>query len=84
MADANSIAVLHNLKVPEKMSAGRALRDFLISQSETDHSSAGLEQRLEVNRQLMALLLGSHLEVVQFIGALEECVKNLAQHTDKQ
>lgn len=79
MTDPNAIAGLRSLKVPEKMNASKALKDFLISQTETDQSSAGIEQQLKANRQLMALLIGSHLEVVHALGALEEGVKKLAQ-----
>lgn len=67
------------MKVPEQMAGSQALKDFLISQSEIDQSSTTLDEQLNAHRQLLALLVGSHLEVVNILGALEEGLVKAAQ-----
>lgn len=78
MTDPNAAAALRNMKVPENMASSQALKDFLISQSETDPTTTTLDDQLKAHQQLLALLVGSHLEVVNVLGALEETLKIVA------
>jgi hypothetical protein len=61
-------AVVRNMKVPERMTNSRALRDFLLSQLEEGEATSRGQTELT---QLIELLILSHLEVVDALGALE-------------
>jgi hypothetical protein len=61
-------AVLRNMKVPERMTSSQALRDFLLNHLEDDEATASSQAQL---KQLNGLLILSHLEVVNALGALE-------------
>jgi hypothetical protein len=61
-------AVVRNMKVPERMTSSRALRDFLLNRLEDDEATASGQVQLT---QLIELLILSHLEVVNALGALE-------------
>ncbi len=60
--------ILRNLKVPERMTGSQALRDFLLIHIDDQESLANNPERL---KQLNGLLILSHLEVVNALGALE-------------
>lgn len=61
--------VLRQMKIPERMTSSQALRDFLLANTEDGRNvPTGPEQVLQLN----GLLLLSHLEVINALGALEE------------
>ena len=68
MTNPDMAAVLRNIKVPERMTGSQALRDFLLNHLEDDEATARSQEQLQ---QLNGLLILSHLEVVNAIGALE-------------
>jgi hypothetical protein len=61
-------AVVRNMKVPERMTSSQALRDFLLNHLEDDEATASGQAQLT---QLIELLILSHLEVINALGALE-------------
>jgi hypothetical protein len=61
-------AVVRSMKVPDRMTSSQALRDFLLNHLDDDEAAASSQERL---RQLNGLLILSHLEVVNALGALE-------------
>jgi hypothetical protein len=63
-------AILRNMKIPENLSASQALREYLLAQSEGRPQLP--ERDEELQKQTTTLLLLSHLEVVNALGALEE------------
>jgi hypothetical protein len=65
------------MKVPERMTGSQALRDFLLIHID-DEESLDTPERL---KQLNGLLILSHLEVVNALGALEE--RSALQHYEK-
>lgn len=79
MTNPEAVAGLRDIKVPAGMNATQALKEFLVSQAGIDQSSVPLQQQLNANQQLLVLLIGSHLEVVNTLGALEEGLMKLAQ-----
>ena len=68
MTNPDMAAVLRNMKVPERMTSSQALRDFLLNHLEDDEATANSAAQL---KQLNGLLILSHLEVVNALGALE-------------
>ncbi|CAM4348851.1 hypothetical protein MB901379_02673 [Mycobacterium basiliense] len=76
MTDPDMAAMLRQLKVPERMTSSQALRDFLLANTEDDEPSSP-----EKLRQLNGLLLLSHLEVVNALGAMEQ--QSAEQHYEK-
>lgn len=69
MTNPDMATVLRNMKVPERMTSSQALRDFLLANTEAGQDMPrGQEQLLQLN----GLLLLSHLEVINALGALEE------------
>jgi hypothetical protein len=62
-------ATLRKMKVPENLSASQALRAYLVAQLE---GQLELSEDEEQQKQMTMLLLLSHLEVVNALGALEE------------
>lgn len=68
MTNPDMAAVLRNMKVPERMTSSQALRDFLLNHLEDDEATASSAAQL---KQLNGLLILSHLEVVNTLGALE-------------
>ncbi|MGO9508301.1 MAG: hypothetical protein ACLPXZ_13525 [Mycobacterium sp.] len=68
MTNPDMAAVLRNMKVPERMTSSQALRDFLLNHLEDDEATASSAAQL---KQLNGLLILSHLEVVNALGALE-------------
>jgi hypothetical protein len=67
--------ILRNLKVPERMTGSQELRNYLISYVERGDSEPDAEEQHKLNW----LLVLSHLEVVNALGALEEQIA-LAQY----
>jgi hypothetical protein len=63
-------AILRNMKIPENLSASQALREYLLAQSEGRPQLP--ERDEELQKQTTTLLLLSHLEVINALGALEE------------
>ena len=61
--------VLRNMKVPERLTASQALRAYLLAQTEGGHDMPTDEEQLKQVNWLMVL---SHLEIVNALGALEE------------
>lgn len=69
MTDPDIATVLRQMKIPERMTSSQALRDFLLANTEDGRNvPTGPEQVLQLN----GLLLLSHLEVINALGALEE------------
>lgn len=69
MTDPDIATVLRQMKIPERMTSSQALRDFLLANTEDGRNvPTGPEQVLQLN----GLLLLSHLEVIDALGALEE------------
>ncbi|QUR67703.1 hypothetical protein [Mycobacterium spongiae] len=69
MTNPDIATVLRSMKVPERMTSSRALRDFLLANTDDGQQMPrGQEQLLQLN----GLLLLSHLEVINALGALEE------------
>lgn len=81
MTDPNAIAGLRSMRVPEGMSTSQALKDFLIIQSQVDQSSTTIDEQINAHRQLLGLLIASHLEVVNILGAIEETLKVISQRS---
>jgi hypothetical protein len=63
-------AILRNMKIPENLSASQGLREYLLAQSEGRPQLP--ERDEELQKQTTTLLLLSHLEVLNALGALEE------------
>jgi hypothetical protein len=72
--------VLRNMKVPERMNASQSLRAFLLAATEGGKDMANTD---ETQKQLNWLMLLSHLEVVNALGALEERI-TMAQYDQLQ
>ncbi|OBK15853.1 hypothetical protein [Mycobacterium asiaticum] len=66
-------AILRQMKVPERMTGSKALRDFL--RIYVDDQDA-IENNPERLKQLNGLLILSQLEVINALGALEEAAVN--------
>lgn len=77
MTEPDMATILRQIKVPEQMKGSQALRDFLLVYVD-DEESLATPERL---KQLNGLLLLSHLEVVNTLGALEE--RAATQHVEK-
>ena len=69
MPDPDLADVLRNIKVPENLTASHALRAYLLAQLE---GRVELPKDDEQQKKMNLLLLLSHLEVVNALGALEE------------
>jgi hypothetical protein len=67
--------ILRNMKVPERMTGSQELRNYLISYVERGESQPNAEEQHKLNW----LLVFSHLEVLNALGALEEQIA-LAQY----
>ncbi len=78
MTNPDMAAVLRNMKVPERMTSSQALRDFLLNHLEDDEATASSAAQL---KQLNGLLILSHLEVVNALGALEAAAAE--KHVEK-
>jgi hypothetical protein len=72
--------VLRNMKVPERMAASQGLRAFLLAATEGGKDMANTD---ETQKQLNWLMLLSHLEVINALGALEERIAE-AQYNQLQ
>jgi hypothetical protein len=72
------IESLRNLMVPENMKASQALRDFFLSKAEAG-VTADPAQTMADWTQTLALLVSSHLEVVNVLGAMEHNGKVLKE-----
>lgn len=70
--------ILRRMKIPEQMTGSHALRDFLLIHVDDEETLANNPQRL---KQLNGLLILSHLEVVNALGALESA--STEQHVQK-
>ncbi len=70
MPEIDLAAILRNMKIPENLSASQALREYLLAQSEGRPQLP--ERDEELQKQTTTLLLLSHLEVINALGALEE------------
>ncbi|ORV86559.1 hypothetical protein AWC11_17250 [Mycobacterium interjectum] len=81
VTDPNAIAGLRSMRVPEGMGSSQALKDFLIVQSQVDQSSTSLDEQINAHRQMLGLLIASHLEVVNILGAIEETLKVMSQRS---
>lgn len=68
MTNPDMVAILRNMKVPERMTGSQELRKYLISYVERGDSEPDAEEQHKLNW----LLVLSHLEVVNALGALEE------------
>jgi len=68
--------ILRNMKVPERMTGSQALRDFLLIYVDDEESLASPERL----KQLNGLLILSHLEVVNALGAVE--ARSAEQHVE--
>ncbi|BBX73027.1 hypothetical protein H7H78_19135 [Mycobacterium shinjukuense] len=68
MNNPDMATILREIKVPEQMKGSQALRDFLLIHVGDEESLASPERL----KQLNGLLILSHLEVVNALGALEE------------
>lgn len=77
MTETDMGTILRQIKVPEQMKGSQALRDFLLVYVD-DEESLATPERL---KQLNGLLILSHLEVVNALGALEE--RAATQHVEK-
>lgn len=71
--------ILRNLKVPERMTGSQELRNYLISYVERGDTKPNAEEQHKLNW----LLVISHLEVVNALGALEEQI-GVAQYNRVQ
>lgn len=72
------IEALRGLMVPENMKASQALKDFLLSKAEsggapTDPTTAAVDLQMT-----LGLLISSHLEVVNALGAMEANAKSIS------
>ncbi len=70
MPEIDLAAILRNMRIPENLSASQALREYLLAQSEGRPQLP--ERDEELQKQTTTLLLLSHLEVLNALGALEE------------
>ncbi len=78
MTNPDMATILRQMKVPERMTGSQALRDFLLIHVDDEES---LENNRERLKQLNGLLILSHLEVVNALGAIEE--RSAQQHYEK-
>jgi hypothetical protein len=69
VTDPDMATVLRNMKVPERMAGSQALRAYLLSRIEQGEDAPDSPDEV---KRLNALLLLSHLEVINALGALEE------------
>lgn len=75
-------SILRQMKVPERMTGSKALRDFL--QIYVDDQEA-IENNPERLKQLNGLMILSQLEVVNALGVLEEAaVQRHAQRSRRR
>ncbi|AXN44846.1 hypothetical protein DSM43518_03056 [Mycobacterium marinum] len=77
MTDPDMATILRNMKVPVRMTGSQALRDFLLIYVD-DEESLATPERL---KQLNGLLILSHLEVVNALGAMEAAATE--QHVER-
>ncbi|HTQ18304.1 hypothetical protein [Mycobacterium sp.] len=68
MTNPEMATILRNMKVPEQMSGSQELRNYLVSYIERGDSEPDPAEQHKLNW----LLVISHLEVVNALGALEE------------
>jgi len=80
VTDPDMATTLRNLKVPTRMTSSQELRDFLLAGFEQPEGSP--EGPVQLN-QLTELVIRSHLEVIDALGALEERVA-AAEHNAAQ
>lgn len=78
MTNPDIATILKNMKIPERMTGSQALRDFLLIYSDDEETLANNPERV---KQLNGLLILSHLEVVNALGALEAAAAE--QHVEK-
>jgi hypothetical protein len=72
--------ILRNMKVPERMTGSQALCAFLLARTEQGENVPDSQEQL---KQLNGLLILSHLEVINALGALEERIA-VAQYNQFQ
>jgi len=72
------ITSLRNMLVPENMQASQALKDFFLNKAERGVSTDPAEQMEDLTKTL-TLLIASHLEVVNVLGAMEQNGKMLKE-----
>jgi hypothetical protein len=70
------IASLRNLMVPENMKASQALKDFLLSKAASGAATDPAQATVDL-QQTLSLLISSHLEVINVLGAMEHNAKSL-------
>lgn len=76
MTNPDTVAILRNVRIPAAMVNSEQLRDFLLEKAECgDDSPPAGESRL------LNLVVASHLEILNVLGALEE---GLAAETQKK
>ncbi|KAA1249964.1 hypothetical protein F0Q45_12200 [Mycobacterium simiae] len=78
MTNPDMATILKNMKIPERMTGSQALRDFLLIYSDDEETLANNPERV---KQLNGLLILSHLEVVNALGALEAAAAE--QHAEQ-
>ena len=78
--DAASINAIRNIKVPTNMNSSRALRDYLVSQAEA--AAGGGVPQADAG-QLLTLMTGSLLEIVNALGTQEEMLTTLRDNMQK-
>ncbi|GFG65192.1 hypothetical protein MKUB_26820 [Mycobacterium kubicae] len=78
MTSPDMSTILRQMKVPERMTGSQALRNFLLTYVDDEDTLTDNPERL---KQLNGLLILSHLEVVNALGALEESAAQ--QHYNK-
>jgi hypothetical protein len=78
----DGIAILRNLMVPENMKASQALKDFLLNQAERGPTTDPAQGAADFQATL-GLLISSHLEVVNILGAMENNAKALNEQLTK-
>jgi hypothetical protein len=80
VTDPDMATTLRNLKVPKRMTSSQELRDFLLAGIEEGEGSP--DGPVQLN-QLTELVILSHLEVIDALGALEERIA-AAEHNAAQ
>ena len=75
-ADPQKVEMLRNLHVPQQMPNSRKLVDYLLTHSEADTSLESPDEAIEHQNELIALMVRSHLDVINVLGQFDETLRS--------